>query len=590
MAGAESLDCLADCLKQQHRFSDGSIEFLREKGLGEDEKKKDFSRLLEIMNLPDQNFNSRRSERSWTDILLDQGDAAEITTGRYEKNVARFRDISSEQALVQGRMKFAIEYDIEIADAIASSGTSTPLVQRTFSEKEKIILRSIYKNFKTKDFAAVKILEGRINQDIVAANTWVAIRAQQEGLDIDLMRALTHFARTSDDVNANINGRLYSAAVGEWTSTLSKLISTLKDKAKEYEHVTCVATTHGQEAQLTTLGHIYANFAEQIRQHAEPFLREKPLKLEGKIAGAIGTDVDMKASFPDLEVEPMYRGLVENVFGLDYVDLGNDQSLTHAALNRTLDAMVNVGLAIKKEATDTWIYASRHILAKKTKKGESGSSVMPQKTNPFFAESCEALMPIVAGIVTPLKDALTAYRTQGDLRRSITSREGFHPIMLSIIGMERMIGEINNYSPHIPTLEAEIARSGPQIAASAVQTYLRSQGVPDAYDRLKDLTMRPNVDSAEVAKYVGKMVDEKVISPQAGEYVSDMLSSVMKSRSTLQYVSDPSQLVTQLIAANIDVGRRNVLLGNAIPDTYKMIERADQAVKLLSRYKIQEIF
>ena len=84
-------------------------------------------------------------------------------------------------------MKFAIEYIIRLADFITKSGIKTELVPRAFGDEEKIKLRDIYQNFRTKDYAAVKLIEDRTNQDIVAANAWVAIRAQQGGLDANLI-------------------------------------------------------------------------------------------------------------------------------------------------------------------------------------------------------------------------------------------------------------------------------------------------------------------------------------------------------------------------------------------------------------------
>ena len=110
-----------------------------------------------------------------------------------------------------------------------------------------------------------------------------------------------------------------------------------------------------------------------------------------------------------------------------------------------------------KAATDVTIYAQRKLIAKKTTKGESGSSAMPQKANPFYAESCETLTDIANSTFPAIKKAIVAYRTQGDLRRSTAKREGFHPLQLSIIAMNRLVGELNKYEPHIVGIEKEVA-------------------------------------------------------------------------------------------------------------------------------------
>jgi len=584
-------------LRGKHGFSNDSFSLLRDKGFKED----DYAVLLEAMELPDETYAEKRGRRSRIEIILDRGDALDITGGRYERYVDAFHDISTEHAIVRGRMKFAVEYVIRLADFLDSSGVETGLIDRAFIEDEKERLRSIYENFRTKDYVAAKLIERRTNHDIVAANTWVTIRAQQLGIDPSLMRRIIHFARTSADVNTNVTGQLYMGAIGQWTASLGRLVSLLEEKAREYGTVTCVARTHGQEAQLTTLGHIYANLAEQIRLHAKPLLQEERLVLDGKIAGAIGTDVDMVAVLSELDgvdtttlsgldPRPMYRDIVENVFGLNYVELGNDQDCSNAALVTALDVMVNVGNIVKKAATDTWLYASRHILVKRTERGESGSSIMPQKANPFFAEGTEALMSIMSGMIDPIKEMIIAYREQGDLRRSITKREGFHPVMLSVIGIERLIGEIKRYDADPVALEAEIYERGPQIASSVIQNTLRERRMGDAYDRIKEIVMKPHVTETEIRGFIRDLRRGNEIDVKTAIYVRDVLTSILDNEGLIDrfYGCDDDvemrDIIMDLRRVNGDVERRKALLGNAVRDSLEMVDRARDTVELLGRY------
>lgn len=585
MSASLQLEELERKLQEEHNFSEGSISFLSDKGF----VKEDFQKLYEAMKLPDETFAERRNKKSSQEKIIDAGDSEEITTGRYNRYVKTFKEISSEQALVRGRMKFAIEYVISLADLLSNYPEYSNLVKRPFSEEEKQKLRGIYKSFRTKDYIAAKTIEDKTNHDIVAANTWATIRAQQFGLDDKLMRGLTHLARTSDDVNANVVGELYMGAIGQWASSIVTLLSELEKRAVEYADVVCIGETHGQDAQLTTLGHIYANLLEQIKQHAKEFLGEDMLKLDGKIAGAIGTDVDMKVAFPNVDPAPMYRSIVENIFGLKYIELGNDQSCSNAALSQSLDALSNVNLVVKKAAADTWVYTSRGILAKKTKKGESGSSVMPQKTNPYLAEGCEALISIANDMFNPIKESIVAYREQGDLRRSSTLREGFHPIMLSIIAIERLTAELKNYEPDIITIENEIYQSGPKIISSAINTYLRGSGIPDAYDRLKDIVMKPYVKPEEIESYIEGMVTKNEVDADTGRKIKCMLYSVMDNDGLMEKLSKSSnteeqkELIGKLTEANRNEVRKE-LVGDAITSTYKMVEGAKETEKLLLRY------
>ncbi len=572
-------------LKGKHNLSDGSISLLSDKGF----EQKDFQKILEYLNLPDESFVERRGKKSQIDRILDAGDSPEITTGRYSRYVAGFNDISSEQALVRGRMEFAVEYVISLADLLGQNDQYSRLVERPFTNEEKGKLRTIYTNYRIKDYLIVKLLEDRTDHDIVSPNTWVTLYAQILGLDEGMMRRLTHFSRTSDDVNDNANGEICMHAMGKWCSSISKLLGEFEKRSADYVELTCVAETHGQKAQLTTMGHIFANLSEQIKRHANPLLNEEKFVVDGKIGGAIGTDVDMKAACPDIDPQTMYRRIVEDVFGLKYVNLGNDQASGSPGMARMLDAMSNVNLIVQKTANDVWHYAQRGILAKRPKKGESGSSAMPQKANPYLAEGAEALITIVNGEFNIMKSILATYRGQGDLRRSITSREAFHPIMLSIIAIERMISELNRYEPDIIVIEEEVCANGPKIISSAINSKLRREGLSDAYDRIKNMVMKPYVTPVEVELYIRSKSKEGVIEEEAAEKIIYWLHSVMDSSeiiSSLYKSSDIKEqlrLMGKLRTANRSEVRKE-LLGTAIQDTYEMIENSKRTRELLQRY------
>jgi len=580
-----ALDEVATRLQAECGFSGKSIGYLQEKGFGAAE----LTNLYASQILPDETYEAKNGRAGKLERIVNRGAAREITTGRYDRHVKPFDYISSEQALVQGRMKFAVEYMIEVADLLGENKDYTEFVPRKFTDDEKTKLRSIYEDFTTKDFAAAAIIERKTNHDIVAANTWVTIKAQQLGLDEDLVRRVVHFARTSADVNTNVTGELYTKAIGQWCSAIGELLGELETRGRSYANISCVAQTHGQDAQMTTVGHIYANMAEQLKQHLVPLIGDDMLKIDGKIAGAIGTDVDWKAAIPDVNPTEMYERIVEKGFGLKFVRYGNDQDCSNASLARALDTMVNVGLEIKKSAADVWIYASRGMLAKITAKGESGSSAMPQKANPFFAEGAEALESIANAMIGPIKEMMISYREQGDLRRSITKREGFHPIMLSIIAIKRLIGEIKKYQPNVVAIEEGVYQSGPKVVSSALQTYLKVKGVSDAYDGIKDVVMNPFVSPDDVNGYITGLQAENRIDERVAGVFSGMLHSVMDTDGIMQELrKKPGEKRTaelyEMLKASNKREERGRVLGNAVIDTYHMANNAVNTRESIMRY------
>lgn len=587
------LETVVGRLKQEEGLSDDSIALLKDKGFRQDAKGQDFEKLHNLLSIPDDTFKERRDRRFWIDINLDRLDALGIEDGRYEQAVEGFHEISSEQAMIRGRLKFAAEYDIALADLLGKDSRWASFIDKPFSESEKAALRSIYQEgYRTKDAAIIKLIEDRTNHDVVAANTWLVVRAEQKGLDAKLMRKITHFARTSADANYNTEEELFTKAIGKWCESLGKLVGVLGSRAKEYAKMTCIAETHGQDAQLTTFGHIYANLAFQLGREAEPLLGAKKFRLEGKIGGATGTDVDFRAALPGVNPVPMYRRIVEKKFGLKYEGNGFDQDGSNKSLVDFLDVMVNAGLVVQKAATDVWMYASRPILQKATKPGEAGSSAMPQKRNPFLAEGAEALSEILASEILPIKRMLLGYREQGDLRRSITKREAFHPIMLSIIAMERLRKEIEkNYQPDVLGMENEIYKSGPQVASSAIQSYLRKEGVEDAYDRIKDVVANRWASPLQIERLIKSMEKSGQLTNNQGDEVLKMLEGVMDGGHVMKRLEAcwekperRDKVLAEITKTNRDVKRRTSLLGTAVRDTYRMAKHAQYTVKQLERY------
>ena len=215
---------------------------------------------------------------------------------------------------------------------------------------------------------------------------------------------------------------------------------------------------------------------------------------------------------------------------------------------------------------------------------------MPQKANPFFAESSEALQSILRGMINPIKEMIVAYREQGDLRRSITLREGYHPIMLSIISIERLIGEINKYDPNPIELEKEIYVAGPKIISSAIQTYLKAQGVSDAYDRIKEVVMNPFVKPEMLKDPIFKlMTDGKITSIQA-EHIAKMIGSVMDNKNLLvrlenEYQTNMSGMLELFTEENKHPSRK-IVLGKAKEYTQRIAQSIQEATNrsLIERY------
>ena len=598
-----NLEETINTLRNIHRFDSTTFAFLDDKGFGE----REYIKMLDIMqNIPRISFKEHIEKISPIDSQLYALSAREFTDGRYSKLVEEFNEISSEQALMRERLHVQVEHIIELTDFMSTlpEEVRPKLFRGKFTTTERETLRDIYRNFSIQDAAAIKLIDTKTKHDVVAANTWLVVKAQTLGLEGNYLRAITHFARTSADINTNAISILYTAAMSEWTSALQNLMSNIQGLGTNNLHTTMLAQTHGQYAQFTTFGYELGCILNSMSGHGREFFLEEKFMLEGKMDGATGTDVDMIASIgtaedravvTNINTDPrtFYKKLIEG-FGLAYSPIGNNQDTSNVEFIRMLNAMDNVGVIVQKLANDWWHYASRGLLQKRSEKGESGSSAMPQKQNPFDAESAEVLESMFSGYLTPLKHALAAYRTQGDLRRSMAMREAFHPIMLSIIAMKRLSDEIKKYTPNPIAMELEIYRdnNGLRVASSAIQSRLKAIGVEDAYDRIKELTMISSVNRLEIEEYLDSLTirEKNKITTDECNRLKEMIAASIDSRNLLSIIrsEDPytaREGVTQVIETNKDTTRRRYLLGNAMKDGIQLLTDAVAKINRLSIYK-----
>jgi adenylosuccinate lyase len=136
---------------------------------------------------------------------------------------------------------------------------------------------------------------------------------------------------------------------------------------------------------------------------------------------------------------------------------------------------------------DVWGYIALAYFKQKVVKGEVGSSTMPHKVNPIDFENSEGNLGLANALLQHLAEKLPISRWQRDLTDSTVLRNlgvGFGYSLLAYDSCLRGIGklEVN------PARLAEDLDANWEVLAEAVQTVMRRYGVPEPYEKLKDLT------------------------------------------------------------------------------------------------------
>jgi adenylosuccinate lyase len=438
-------------------------------------------------------------------LMPDTLHAVSPLDGRYARYTEPLRPYASEAALMAARLEVEVEYCCALADLDA-----TPL---SLDDEERATLRALYETFDDGDADVVKRLEtegygdyAATNHDVKAVEYFVRLRI--EGTGLERVVPWVHFALTSEDVNNLAHRLLLAGAVEDVVApALRDVRDALAELAREHRDVPMLARTHGQPATPTTFGKEMAVYAARLGRAAAR-VAVAAEDLAGKLAGASGTYAAHHAAYPDVDWQAFAREFVTGL-GLEHVSLTTQVNPCDdlAALFDALRGANNVLLDLD---LDAWLYVSDRYLGQEAAEGETGSSTMPHKVNPIDFENSEGNLSKANADLTFLGDHVTASRLQRDLSDSTVKRNVGAALAHCLIGYRKVEAGLGKVVPNEHVMRGEL-EANPEVVGEAIQTILRREGQPDAYEQVKALTRGQRVDLAELQALADDLdVDESV--------------------------------------------------------------------------------
>src|SRR5690242_1530297 len=247
------------------------------------------------------------------------------------------------------------------------------------------------------DIDAAHKIEAEIGHDLMAELRVYASQATIGGGKL-------HLGATSMDVEDNVEiARMKAAIAGRdmLAANLRGLLSELADKIEKYAALPCMAYTHLQAAEPSTLGFRMTLWAQDIESDLQSLLglaRWLPAK---GLRGAVGTSASYEALLRGTKLTPddLERDVLDE-FGLQ---AGAVSGQTYP---RRIDYLVVAALAAfaascAKLAFDFRILASSPFgeLGEPFGRKQVGSSAMPFKRNPILCERIDSLARIVGANV-----------------------------------------------------------------------------------------------------------------------------------------------------------------------------------------------
>ena len=409
-------------------------------------------------------------------MSLDTLTAISPIDGRYRGKTEKLADYFSEYALIRYRVRVEIEYFISLCEF--------PLPQlKGFDHNLFERLRDIYRKLDEKDAARVKEIEKTTNHDVKAVEYFIKEEFDKIG-GLDKYKEFVHFGLTSQDINNTSVPLMLKEALNDvYYPMVEELIAQLQTYAEEWKDVAMLAKTHGQPASPTRLGKEIEVYVYRLTEQLKSL---KACKFTAKFGGATGNYNAHHVAYPDYDWKKFGDKFVSEKLGLER-EQWTTQISNYDHLGSIFDALRRINTIIIDLDRDFWMYISMEYFKQKIKAGEVGSSAMPHKVNPIDYENSEGNLGLSNAILQFLAAKLPVSRLQRDLTDSTVLRNIGVPLGHSIIAIQSTLKGLRKLILNKEKIDEDLDNTW-AVVAEALQTILRREEYPHAYETLKGLT------------------------------------------------------------------------------------------------------
>ena len=250
------------------------------------------------------------------------------------------------------------------------------------------------------DFAVAEAREKEVRHDVMS-------HVYAFGKQCPKAEPIIHLGATSCYVGDNTDIIILREATNIIVKKAAAVIKNLSDFALKYKDLPCLAYTHLQPAQLTTVGKRATLWAYDLSEDiAEAEHRLNRLKMLGS-KGTTGTQASFMELFEGDEekVKALDKFIAED-FGFSDTVAVSGQTYSRKVDANFLSMLSGFAQSAYKFSNDLRLLQSFEEVEEPFEKSQIGSSAMPYKRNPMRSERISALSRFV--IVDSLNPAITA--------------------------------------------------------------------------------------------------------------------------------------------------------------------------------------
>lgn len=276
--------------------------------------------------------------------------------------------------------------------------------------------------------------------------------------------------------------------------------------AREEKNTLQIGRTHGQHAEPTTFGKEIAVYIDRIG-HAIMRVKNANEDLRGKLSGAVGS----KASFSLIHDPDELESIFMKELGLNAASITTQVVPPEELTNYLCQVIIAFG-TIADLANDLRHLQRSEIgeVAESFEKKQVGSSTMPQKRNPINLENIvsqyRAVMP---HIITAFLNMESEH--QRDLRDSASLRYILPEILNAFVhSVDRLNRVIKTLKVDRDRMKENLKLNRAFYLAEPAYIQFALQGDPNAYDKVRELTLKAQQENKPLSDLLPKDLLETI--------------------------------------------------------------------------------
>lgn len=421
--------------------------------------------------------------------IINQLNAISPIDGRYRGQVEELSSYSSEFGIIKYRLTIEIKY------LLALSQTK---VIRTINNAEQKTLGKILDNFDVSEAQKVKDIEQTTRHDVKAIEYYLKEKLSNTSL-ADVLEFI-HFGLTTWDIN-NLSERLMlrDGVNNIVLKNLQTLSNEILSQSKKYKTLPMLGRTHGQPAIPTTLGKEFLIFYQRLDKEIKIL---QTYKLTGKLNGAIGNYNALTFAYPKINWPKFSKDFVFS-FGLGFNQTTN-QIAPYEDIIFVFQTLQRINGILLDFSQDMWRYISDNWLVQENKKGEVGSSTMPQKINPIMFENSEGNLIIANSLIESFVNKLPISRLQRDLSGSTIVRNFGMMLAYCLLAYKNSLSGLLRLKANEEKIKQDLNADW-SVLSEALQIYLKKEGAKNGYEIIKNETRGQKINKESWFELIDKL-------------------------------------------------------------------------------------